>query len=123
MVNPLTCLWGPPGTGKTYTIVQIIKQLQASNEVGRILVTAPTYNAVDNVMRRFMAETQSKEATTLRISTDVRKVAEDLRKYTCDAMLGKELHTNYSAMNKARDQIQKCRLIFTTCIGAGLGLL
>lgn len=38
-------------------------------------------------------------------------------------MAGKELYTSYSAMNKARDQIKKCRLIFTTCIGAGLGLL
>ncbi len=38
-------------------------------------------------------------------------------------MAGKELHTSYAAAKKARDQIKKCRLIFTTCIGAGLGLL
>jgi superfamily I DNA and/or RNA helicase len=38
-------------------------------------------------------------------------------------MAEKEIYTSYSAMNKARDQIKKCRLIFTTCIGAGLGLL
>jgi hypothetical protein len=38
-------------------------------------------------------------------------------------MAGKELHGNYSAMNKSRDKIKKCRLIFTTCIGSGLGLL
>jgi superfamily I DNA and/or RNA helicase len=38
-------------------------------------------------------------------------------------MVGKELHTSYAAAKKARDQIKKCRLIFTTCIGAGLGLL
>lgn len=50
-------------------------------------------------------------------------MADDLRKYTCDAMFGKEVYSNYSAMNKARDQIKKCRLIFTTCIGARLGLL
>jgi superfamily I DNA and/or RNA helicase len=50
-------------------------------------------------------------------------VAEDLKKYTCDAMAGKEIYTSYSAMKKAQDQIKKCRLIFTTCIGAGLGLL
>jgi regulator of nonsense transcripts 1 len=50
-------------------------------------------------------------------------VAEDLKKYTCDAMAGKEIHTSYAALKKARDQIKKCPLIFTTCIGAGLGLL
>jgi superfamily I DNA and/or RNA helicase len=38
-------------------------------------------------------------------------------------MAGKEIYTSYAALNKARDQIKKCRLIFTTCIGAGLGLL
>jgi superfamily I DNA and/or RNA helicase len=38
-------------------------------------------------------------------------------------MAGKEIYTSYAALNKARDQIRKCRLVFTTCIGAGLGLL
>lgn len=53
----------------------------------------------------------------------VRKVAESLKKYTCDAMAGKEIYSSHSAFNKARGQIKKCRLVFTTCIGAGLGLL
>lgn len=38
-------------------------------------------------------------------------------------MVGKEIYTSHSALNKSRDQIRKCRLVFTTCIGAGLGLL
>jgi len=38
-------------------------------------------------------------------------------------MMGKELYTSYSTLNKARDQIKRCQLIFTTCIGSGLGLL
>jgi superfamily I DNA and/or RNA helicase len=38
-------------------------------------------------------------------------------------MVGKEIYTSYASLNKARDQIKKCRLVFTTCIGAGLGLL
>jgi superfamily I DNA and/or RNA helicase len=38
-------------------------------------------------------------------------------------MAGKEIYTCYSALNRARDQIKKCRLVFITCIGAGLGLL
>jgi superfamily I DNA and/or RNA helicase len=38
-------------------------------------------------------------------------------------MLGKEVYTNFAALKKARAQIKKCNLIFTTCIGAGLGLL
>jgi superfamily I DNA and/or RNA helicase len=38
-------------------------------------------------------------------------------------MVGKEINTNYAARKKAQTQIKKCRLVFTTCIGAGLGLL
>lgn len=74
---PLTCLWGPPGTGKTYTIVEIIKQLQASRGNRRILVTAPTHNAVDNVMRKYLADVMTggrldtAQPIALRVSTDV----------------------------------------------------
>jgi hypothetical protein len=75
--HPLTCLWGPPGTGKTHTIVEIIKQLQASQNDRRILVTAPTHNAVDNVMRKYLADIMTGESLdtakpiALRVSTDV----------------------------------------------------
>jgi superfamily I DNA and/or RNA helicase len=43
--------------------------------------------------------------------------------YTCDAMAGKELSTDMRGRKKAQKRISECRLIFTTCIGAGLGLL
>lgn len=73
--SPLTCLWGPPGTGKTHTIVEIIKQLQASSPKRRILVTAPTHNAVDNVMRKYLdglgRDHETGQSTALRVSTDV----------------------------------------------------
>jgi hypothetical protein len=72
----LVCLWGPPGTGKTHTIVEIIKQLQLSGK-RRILVTAPTHNAVDNVMRKYLDEAAKDRLLgganplPLRVSTDV----------------------------------------------------
>lgn len=50
-------------------------------------------------------------------------MAEDLRKYTCDAMAGQEVHSNYRAMSEAKKKIKACGIAFTTCIGAGLGLL
>jgi hypothetical protein len=72
---PLTCLWGPPGTGKTHTIVEIIKRLQSGNR--RILVTAPTHNAVDNVMRKYLSRISAPSILDgagpipIRVSTDV----------------------------------------------------
>ena len=70
---PLTCMWGPPGTGKTYTIVAILRELLASEPEERIMVSAPTHNAVDNVMRRFLKEVQGTGGrhAPLRVSTDV----------------------------------------------------
>ena len=38
-------------------------------------------------------------------------------------MLGKDLNENPAGRRRAQKQIKECRLIFTTCIGAGLGLL
>jgi superfamily I DNA and/or RNA helicase len=38
-------------------------------------------------------------------------------------MVGKEISTDMSGRKKAQKRIRECRLIFTTCIGAALGLL
>jgi regulator of nonsense transcripts 1 len=92
---PLTCLWGPPGTGKTYTIVEIIKQLQASQENRRILVTAPTHNAVDNVMRKYLAgvmrsgRLDTAQQIAIRVSTDVSLVSPN-RQYSSNLPTGSE---------------------------------
>ncbi|KAF4539237.1 PhoH-like protein [Lasiodiplodia theobromae] len=123
--HPLCLLWGPPGTGKTRTIVAILIQLLLSDHTGRVLVTAPTHNAVDNVLRKFIElhGIDRTQTAPLRVSTDVAKVSEDLRPYTCDAMMGKDINEHFDARKKAAKRIKEARLIFTTCIGAGLGLL
>lgn len=50
-------------------------------------------------------------------------MAEDLRRYTLDGMAGAELYSNHAAMREAKRRIKSCRIAFTTCIGAGIGLL
>ncbi|KAG4270545.1 hypothetical protein FPRO04_11414 [Fusarium proliferatum] len=121
--SSLLCLWGPPGTGKTETIVEMICALQTANPKARVLVTAPTHNAVDNVMRRYIQRLQKQPLARKTQPDLVRKVADDLRKYTCDAMAGQEIHTDYKAMKKAMEMVKRSDTIFTTCIGAGIGLI
>ena len=52
----LTLIWGPPGTGKTKTLAAIIhgvaRHAAAKNQPLRVLVTGPTYKAVEEVMER-----------------------------------------------------------------------
>lgn len=72
--DPLTCLWGPPGTGKTHTIVVILPELLRDEMDRRILVTAPTHNAVDNVLRKYInerAQNQGVFTEPIRVTTDV----------------------------------------------------
>lgn len=75
LAGSLTCLWGPPGTGKTHTVAVILEELLKEPE-RRILVTAPTHNAVDNVMKKFLRNMQQRDTwagVAVRVSTDVSK--------------------------------------------------
>jgi len=47
--NRLVGIQGPPGTGKTWVLVQVIRHLAQQGK--RILVTAPSNTAVDNICR------------------------------------------------------------------------
>ena len=125
--TPLCLLWGPPGTGKTSTIVELLRVLLGSDACKgkRFLVAAPTHNAVDNVLRRFVSldVVQTASVEVLRISTDVYKVANDLKAFTCDAWVGKDINMNQEARRKAQKRVKSCKIAFTTCTGANLGLL
>ena len=52
--NDISLIHGPPGTGKTTVIVEIIRHVVA--EGGRVLMVAPTHVAVDNVLERVADE-------------------------------------------------------------------
>ena len=74
MTHSLTLLWGPPGTGKTHTIVAILIQLLNAMPKNRVLVAAPTHNAVDNILQKFLKEDGIvlTGVRPLRVSTSVR---------------------------------------------------
>ncbi|KAF8067485.1 RNA-directed RNA polymerase [Lyophyllum atratum] len=114
---PLSLIWGPPGTGKTTVVVDILRDIIKRSSGGdppKILMTASTHNAVDNVLERFVAINENEELLPeqqiLRVATDQSKVNEGLKHYTVDA-------------RKAQERVKAAVLVFTTCAGAGLGTL
>ena len=70
----IVCLHGPPGCGKTFTIVRLLQVLLDGDSDERVLVTAPTHNATDNILRKY-AECCEREGIPslgpIRVSTDV----------------------------------------------------
>lgn len=83
--------------------------------------------AVDNVLERFLAENEArgllKDTQILRVATDSARVNKGLQKYTIDARVGGSLVDNPRLMQKAEQRAREARIVFTTCAGAGLGVL
>ena len=97
----LAIVHGPPGTGKTTTIVQAIKALiQQDNE--KILVVAPSNTAVD-----LLSEKLSEEGlNVLRVGNPVR-VSEKLMSLTLDYKMGE--HSSMKNIKKLKKQASAFR--------------
>jgi ATP-dependent RNA/DNA helicase IGHMBP2 len=76
----LTIVHGPPGTGKTTTLVEAITQLVKAGE--KVLVSAPSNTAVDNIAKGLIA----RNLTLLRIG-NTSKVDEEIFSHTPEGKL------------------------------------
>lgn len=70
--NPVVAVQGPPGTGKTHVLERVLRALVAAGK--RVLLTAPSNAAVDNVCRRIAAD-----LPVLRLGRDQGAIAADVR--------------------------------------------
>lgn len=59
----------------------------------------------------------------LRVATESSRVNSSMQKYTIDARLGGNLNDDPRLVQKAERRVKQARIVFTTCTGAGLGLL
>ncbi|XP_043220226.1 DNA-binding protein SMUBP-2-like [Amphibalanus amphitrite] len=91
--RPLTVIHGPPGTGKTTTVVEVI--MQHVKRAQRVLVCAPSNKAVDNVLEGVWKQTMKADCE---LDTDhvirlgqLERINKDLRDFSLDAQLEKYL--------------------------------
>jgi hypothetical protein len=71
LVSRLAVIWGPPGTGKTKTLVALIHTLAreaSGQDCGlKMLVTGPTYKAVEHLISRLVSSLKNDPQTRLDI--------------------------------------------------------
>lgn len=69
-----TVLLGPPGTGKTYTIGQVVKQLLSSKPKCKIFVTGTTNLSIDNCLQNILEHCQNLTMKKANKITKIQKV-------------------------------------------------
>lgn len=99
--SDLAIIHGPPGTGKTTTVVEVIRQAVARGE--RVLACAPSNTAVDNLLERLVNAGEP----AVRLGHPAR-VLESVRRQTLDALV--EQHDAWSVISdmlKEAEQLER----------------
>jgi ATP-dependent RNA/DNA helicase IGHMBP2 len=96
----LAIIHGPPGTGKTTTIVELISQAIGRGQ--KVLACAPSNTAVDNLLERLVASGRN----VVRIGHPDR-VDERLRDFTLDVKAAR-----HEVMNVVRDMLREAEELF-----------
>jgi superfamily I DNA and/or RNA helicase len=106
----LAIIHGPPGTGKTTTVVEFIRQAVLRGE--KVLACAPSNTAVDNLLERLVAA----DVRAVRVGHPAR-VKEVLRTHTLDALAAehenmriiRELVRNAEALYQKADRYTRAK--------------
>jgi ATP-dependent RNA/DNA helicase IGHMBP2 len=91
--DDIAIIHGPPGTGKTTAIIELICQAVERGET--VLACAPSNTAVDNILERLVAQRQRLRGGSEKVGSPVvrvghpARVGEDLRAFTLDALVAK----------------------------------
>jgi ATP-dependent RNA/DNA helicase IGHMBP2 len=96
----LAIIHGPPGTGKTTTVVELIQQIVGRGET--VLACAPSNLAVDNLLERLVAAGER----AIRIGHPAR-VSPEMREHTLDILV--ENHPDMRLVNKLTRDAQALR--------------
>lgn len=111
--NDITYIWGPPGTGKTAVIGQIINELYKHGR--SVLMVSHTNTAVDSAIEKadetYFSEhptdnTDNASYPILRFGIPTKPLPERVLLDHHVALLGKELHQKKTSLEKQQTEIQ-----------------
>lgn len=108
--SDITYIWGPPGTGKTTVIGQIIDELYKHDR--SVLVVSHTNTAVDGAIEKadktYSKSNQDNDTNypILRIGTPARPLPDRVLLAQHVAALGKELYEKKAALEKQQTELQ-----------------
>ncbi|MEQ2240211.1 hypothetical protein ILYODFUR_012460 [Ilyodon furcidens] len=105
-------VFGPPGTGKTVTVVEAIKQIEKTQKTCRILACAPSNSAADLLCSKICEHVDQYNVYRMYASSrDPKLVPERLKE--CSNLLGD------SYIFPPKEKLMEYKIIVTTLITAG----
>lgn len=112
--NPITFVWGPPGTGKTYTLARVIANKYLKGK--KVLVLSQSNQAVDVLMLEIMRfvdkQNMLQVGELLRYGSQVSEILQDTP-LTIDFLLKK----NHPELSKQREEIRNERHLLKKDLG------
>ncbi|CAI7798861.1 unnamed protein product [Closterium sp. NIES-53] len=112
---PPYIVFGPPGTGKTKTVVEAILQVVKAMSSARVLVCAPSNSATDNIALRLKGNLQVREMLRLySVSRTRGEVETDLLPFT------RYNDTTGTFRLPSLSEIHTARVVAVTCCSAAL---
>ncbi|KAG9042355.1 hypothetical protein FS837_010960 [Tulasnella sp. UAMH 9824] len=106
-------VFGPPGTGKTVTIVEAIRQILARNPSAKILACAPSNNAADIIADRLRDSLSTAQLFRLNAPSRVKTLPRSLESYSLR-------YDDGSFRVPAPQTMMQYRVVVSTCASGSL---
>ena len=107
-----SCFWRP-GTGKTVTVVEAIRQLLAKNPEARILACAPSNSAADLIAQKLLVLGATQLFRLNSASREYRSLPTDLRDFSL-------VNGDHIFSVPPLERMMTFRVIVSTCISGGM---
>jgi len=106
-------IFGPPGTGKTITIVECIKHVYKFG--GRVLACAPSNSAADIILLRIMQCTPIQRRDVIRVNAYQRSINS-----TPKDVLQYSVSDNATFQPPSLESLLEYKVVITTCVTSGM---